>query len=106
MANDATQKPAAGRETYDDRPFHMDDLPPEVRAPLAPFAGEEPPAPEWFKWAIAQEPERQFVASHGIDLEALSWGERGRPGCCWRTAIRRTPSGGASSRRSWPRTTE
>ena len=80
MADDVTPKPAAPRETYDDRPFHMDNLPPEVRAPLAPFNGEEPPAPAWFKWAIAQEPERVFVTSHGTRLEALSWGERGKPG--------------------------
>jgi pimeloyl-ACP methyl ester carboxylesterase len=84
MADDVNPKPVAARETsketYDDRPFHMDDLPPEVRAPLAPFNGEEPPAPAWFRWAIAQEPERTFVTSHGTKLEALSWGERGKPG--------------------------
>jgi pimeloyl-ACP methyl ester carboxylesterase len=80
MANDVTEKPAASKETYDDRPFHSEHLPPEVRAPLAPFGGEEPPAPEWFKWAIAQEPERTLVTSHGTKLEALTWGERGKPG--------------------------
>jgi pimeloyl-ACP methyl ester carboxylesterase len=81
MADDLTKTPtAATKETYDDRPFHSDDLPPEVRAPLAPFNGEEPPAPAWFQWAIAQEPERDFVESMGIKLEALSWGERGKPG--------------------------
>jgi pimeloyl-ACP methyl ester carboxylesterase len=81
MADDLRKAPgAATQETYDDRPFHSDDLPPEVRAPLAPFKGEEPPAPAWFKWAIAQEPERAVVESQGIKLEALSWGERGKPG--------------------------
>ena len=80
MANDAAQKPDEKGETYDDRPFHAEDLPPEVRAPLAPFKGEPPPAPAWFQWATAQEPERDFVRSKDIDLEALSWGERGRPG--------------------------
>ena len=79
MANDAT-KTEVSKETYDDRPFHSDDLPPEVRAPLAPFKGEAPPSPAWFRWAIAQEPEREFVQSMGIRLEALSWGERGKPG--------------------------
>jgi pimeloyl-ACP methyl ester carboxylesterase len=58
----------------------VDDLPPEVRAPLAPYEGREPEAPAWFKWAIAQEPERTFVGSQGIKLEALSWGERGKQG--------------------------
>jgi pimeloyl-ACP methyl ester carboxylesterase len=80
MANDVTGKPEASKETYDDRPFHSDDLPPEVRAPLAPYGGEAPPAPAWFQWAVAQEPERTFVTSHGTKLEALSWGERGKPG--------------------------
>lgn len=86
MADDLTKTPAAATpqagkgETYDDRPFHSDDLPPEVRAPLAPFKGEEPPAPAWFKWAIAQQPDQAFVESMGIKLEALSWGERGKPG--------------------------
>jgi pimeloyl-ACP methyl ester carboxylesterase len=70
----------APKETYDDRPFHSDDLPPEVRAPLAPFKGRTPPAPAWFDWAIAQEPERDFVTSHGTKIETLSWGERGKPG--------------------------
>src|SRR5688500_15752256 len=83
MANDLTDKPngeTSKSETYDDRPFHSDDLPPEVRAPLAGFAGEEPPAPQWFKDAIADEPERGFVGPAGKRLEMLTWGERGKPG--------------------------
>jgi pimeloyl-ACP methyl ester carboxylesterase len=84
MADDLTQKTAsskeAPKETYDDRPFHMDDLPPEVRAPLLPYKGAEPEAPAWFKWAIAQEPERTFVTSSGCRIEALTWGERGKQG--------------------------
>jgi pimeloyl-ACP methyl ester carboxylesterase len=72
-------KPA---ETYDDRPIHFDpgQLPPEVQAPLAEFKGEPPPAPQWFKDAIAQEPERSFVESLGARLEVLTWGEVGKPG--------------------------
>ena len=80
MANDLTDKPKADGETYDDRPFHSENLPPEVRAPLAPFEGAEPPSPKWFKDAIAQEPERGFVTSHGAKIEVLTWGERGKPG--------------------------
>jgi pimeloyl-ACP methyl ester carboxylesterase len=59
-----------------------DPLPPPavVQAPLAPFNGAEPPAPDWFKWAIAQAPERSFVEVDGADIELLTWGERGRPG--------------------------
>jgi pimeloyl-ACP methyl ester carboxylesterase len=80
MADDLRNKTEPSKETYDDRPFHTEDLPPEVRAPLAPFNGAEPPAPEWFKWAIAQEPQRTMVPSHGTRLEALTWGAEGRPG--------------------------
>jgi pimeloyl-ACP methyl ester carboxylesterase len=80
MADDIPNKTGSSKETYDDRPFHSEDLPPEVRAPLAPYDGAEPPAPAWFKWAIAQEPERTMVGSHGARLEALTWGEAGKPG--------------------------
>ncbi|MBW8812214.1 MAG: alpha/beta hydrolase [Caulobacterales bacterium] len=79
MANDLS-KTGSSKETYDDRPFHSEDLPPEVRAPLARYAGAQPPAPAWFDWAIAQEPERGFVTSLGTPIETLTWGERGKPG--------------------------
>ncbi|MBR7618441.1 alpha/beta hydrolase [Phenylobacterium sp. 20VBR1] len=67
---------------YDDRPIHSEpgSLPPQVQAPLAPFRGRHPDAPEWFLDAIAQEPERTFVTSLGTQIEALSWGELGKPG--------------------------
>lgn len=80
MANDVTNTTGSLKDTYDDRPFHSDDLPPEIRAPLAAFKGQEPPAPEWFKWAVAQAPVRSFITSHGTQIEALTWGERGKPG--------------------------
>jgi len=69
-------------ETYDDRPVRTDPekLPPEVQAPLAAYGGAEPPAPQWFKDAVAQEPERSFVNSLGSRLEVLTWGEVGKPG--------------------------
>jgi pimeloyl-ACP methyl ester carboxylesterase len=77
----ADDKKPGGVETYDDRPVHTDEkLPPEVQAPLAPFAGAEPPTPQWFKDAIAQEPERRFVESLGSKIELLTWGEVGKPG--------------------------
>jgi len=73
---------AGKAETYDDRPIHAEpgELPPEVQAPLAAYEGAEPPAPPWFKDAIAQEPERSFVESLGSKLEVLTWGEVGKPG--------------------------
>jgi len=60
----------------------MDDgpLPPHIASPLAPFAGEKPPAPDWFEKALAQEPERTFVEVRGADIEVLAWGPRGAPG--------------------------
>jgi len=68
-------------ETYDDRPVHTEPtLPPEVQAPLAEYRGEPPASPQWFKDAIAREPERGFVQSLGTNLEVLTWGERGKPG--------------------------
>ncbi|WP_374575408.1 alpha/beta fold hydrolase [Phenylobacterium sp.] len=78
----ADDKAKGAAETYDDRPIHAEpgELPPEVQAPLAPFAGAEPPAPQWFKDAIAQEPERGFVTSLGTKIEMLTWGEVGKPG--------------------------
>ncbi len=53
---------------------------PPGQAPLAPFNGEEPPAPDWFKWAIAQEPETLMVEVDGARVEVLVWGDRGKPG--------------------------
>ena len=43
-------------------------------APLAAFDGAEPPAPDWFKWAIAQEPERSFVEVAGREDRAPGLG--------------------------------
>ena len=80
MAIDATGRTGSSKEAYDDRPFDAGAMPPNVRAPLAPYAGAEPPAPAWFKWAVAQEPQRGFVTSHGTQVETLTWGEKGKPG--------------------------
>jgi pimeloyl-ACP methyl ester carboxylesterase len=46
---------------------------PHLTAPLAPFGGERPPAPEWFGRALAQTPERRFVAVEGAAIEVLIW---------------------------------
>lgn len=80
MADEAAT--GATPQIDDDRPVRSEpgELPPEVQAPLAPFAGAEPPAPQWFKDAIAVEPERGFVESLGTKLEVLTWGEVGKPG--------------------------
>jgi pimeloyl-ACP methyl ester carboxylesterase len=47
---------------------------------LAPFAGEPPPAPAWFRKAVADTPERELVPTPRGRIEALSWGPRGKPG--------------------------
>ena len=59
---------------------HQKSAPLEMRAPLAAFMGEPPPAPGWFQRAIAAEPERGVVATPRGRIETLSWGEVGRPG--------------------------
>jgi len=78
----AEDKKASPEVSYDDRPFPSTpgELPPEVQAPLAEYHGEPPPSPQWFKDAIAREPERVFVESLGSKLEVLTWGEVGKPG--------------------------
>ena len=56
------------------------DLDQQLRAPLAAFQGERPPAPEWFDTALAHAPERSAIPVEGAGIEVLTWGERGRPG--------------------------
>ena len=65
----------------EDEPLPLDtSLPPEIASPLAPFKGEEPASPPWFKAALARQPERSFVSVLGARIELLTWGERGKPG--------------------------
>src|SRR4051812_1115568 len=72
--------PDAPTLSYDDLPSAREALPPEIREPLTPFGGEPPPAPQWFHEALAKTPERSLVATPRGRIEALTWGERGRPG--------------------------
>ena len=58
----------------------MSEADPHLRAPLAPLAGATPAAPDWFKAAIAMEPERLTVDVEGAAIETLAWGARGKPG--------------------------
>lgn len=48
--------------------------------PLAAFNGQPPPAPAWFRDAVAQQPERTTLTVQGAAIELLSWGPRGAPG--------------------------
>ena len=53
---------------------------PRPPAPLKAFAGEKPPAPDWFEKAIAVPVERGVVAVEGASVHWKAWGERGAPG--------------------------
>ena len=54
--------------------------PPHFPPPLADFGGAPPPAPDWFRDALADAPERLEVKVQGAPVEALAWGRRGDPG--------------------------
>lgn len=49
-------------------------------APLAALKGAVPPAPDWFRNALAAAPQRGRVDVEGAAIETLTWGIRGRPG--------------------------
>jgi len=49
----------------------MDD--PHLTAPLAPFHGELPEAPQWFSRVLREEPARRLVEVEGADIETLVW---------------------------------
>lgn len=76
-----SEPPPITRMPYDDRPYgRAADMPPEMGAPLAVYEGAEPPAPLWFRDALAHAPERTFTQSGDVALETLTWGEVGKPG--------------------------
>ncbi len=58
----------------------MSDTKPDIRAPLADFGGQVPPAPAWFETTVAELPEMARVVVEGAGIETLTWGQRGRPG--------------------------
>jgi pimeloyl-ACP methyl ester carboxylesterase len=80
MSQDTTKTPTQDGPGRLPEPPSRDSLPPELRAPLARFAGERPPAPAWFDAALAVEPDRMVVATPRGKLEVLTWGEVGKPG--------------------------
>ena len=53
---------------------------PALHSPLAHLRGAKPDAPDWFRRAVAHEPERGFVSVAGARIETLTWGARGKPG--------------------------
>lgn len=50
------------------------------QGPLAPLAGDPPPAPRWFAEAVAVTPEHRFVTVAGARVHYLRWGSADRPG--------------------------
>jgi pimeloyl-ACP methyl ester carboxylesterase len=51
-----------------------------LKTPLAALDGVPPPAPDWFRDALARMPARETCVVDGARIETLAWGERGRPG--------------------------
>ena len=59
------------------------DQPPEMPSeggPLEIYHGELPPAPDWFKSAIAQGYESHFVEVEGAQIRYQQWGRKSAPG--------------------------
>ncbi|MBA3054971.1 MAG: alpha/beta hydrolase [Sphingomonadales bacterium] len=48
--------------------------------PLGQYGGERPPAPRWYRQAMAQPPERSRFTVGDREIELLTWGEVGKPG--------------------------
>lgn len=55
-------------------------LPDAVRMPLGQYGAERPPAPLWYRQAVAQPPERSRFTVEDRNIELLCWGEVGKPG--------------------------
>lgn len=58
----------------------LDAMTDAERYPLATYQGQVPPAPDWFRRAMAVAPERSFYEVDGKSIELLTWGEIGQPG--------------------------
>jgi pimeloyl-ACP methyl ester carboxylesterase len=80
LAQDGGNTAQTVRGIYEDMLQRGASTPPEMRAPLAPLAGAQPAAPEWFRHALATAPERALVPTPRGRIEALSWGDVGKPG--------------------------
>src|SRR5262249_39146197 len=51
-----------------------------TQGPLARFGGAEPPAPQWFRAAVAVPAESHFVEVLGTPIHYLRWGDPASPG--------------------------
>lgn len=59
-----------------DQPAEM----PSEAGPLAAYGGDAPDAPDWFRKAVAQPYESDFVDMDGTKVRYQRWGKRGAPG--------------------------
>ena len=59
-----------------DQPQEM----PSEGGPLADYHGKPPEAPEWFRDAVAQRYEKDFVDVDGAQIHYQSWSEPSKPG--------------------------
>ncbi|MEM0985019.1 MAG: alpha/beta hydrolase [Pseudomonadota bacterium] len=59
-----------------DQPEEM----PSEGGPLVAYGGDIPPAPDWFKTAVAQPYESRTITVKGASIRYQQWGKRGAPG--------------------------
>ena len=72
-----TNGPMTGKDkVVRDQPVEM----PAEQGPLAPYHGEQPPAPQWFQDAIAAPYRTAFTECEGAKIHYQSWGDPSKPG--------------------------
>ncbi len=72
-----TNGPMTGKDkVVRDQPVEM----PAEQGPLAPYHGEQPPAPQWFQDAIAAPYRTAFTECEGAKIHYQSWGDPAKPG--------------------------
>ncbi len=72
-----TSGPANGKDkVVRDQPVEM----PAEQGPLAPYHGEQPPAPQWFQDAVAAPYKTAFTSCEGAKIHYQSWGDPAKPG--------------------------
>jgi pimeloyl-ACP methyl ester carboxylesterase len=77
MSNAPTMPPIPGQIPDTERQMFNISA---TEGPLAALDGAPPPAPQWFKDALAIKPESKFVEVAGARIHYLRWGDRARPG--------------------------
>ena len=65
--------------TLQDKNAQRPEMPSEA-GPLGAYAGQRPPAPDWFETAISARYKTHFVERDGHKVHYQTWGERSKPG--------------------------